>query len=42
LGSLIVVLGPNFFLICLGFVVYGFGIGFAMHAAPVYISEIAH
>ncbi|CAE8601956.1 unnamed protein product [Polarella glacialis] len=27
--------------IYLGFFIYGLGIGFAMHAAPIYIAEIA-
>jgi len=42
LGSATAALSPTLWLICIGLVVYGFGIGFAMHAAPVFISEIAH
>jgi sugar porter (SP) family MFS transporter len=41
LGALMAAASPVLWGIYLGFVVYGLGIGFAMHAAPVYIAEIA-
>lgn len=41
LGSLGAALSPVRWGIYAGFLVYGLGIGFAMHAAPVYIAEIS-
>lgn len=41
LGSAIAALSPYLWGIYVGFLVYGLGIGFCMHAAPVYIAEIA-
>lgn len=42
LGACIAAFAPNLIIIMIGLFVYGTGIGFAMHAAPVYIAEIAH
>ena len=41
LGSVVAALSPVLWGIYAGFLIYGLGIGFAMHAAPVYIAEIA-
>ncbi|CAK9102556.1 D-xylose-proton symporter-like 2 [Durusdinium trenchii] len=41
LGSAIAAGAPMLWGIYVGFLVYGLGIGFCMHAAPVYIAEIA-
>lgn len=41
LGAIWQGLAPTYHLLIQGRVVYGLGIGFAMHGAPVYISEIA-
>lgn len=41
LGSAITALSPYLWGIYAGFLIYGLGIGFCMHAAPVYIAEIA-
>jgi MFS family permease len=40
-GALITALAPNFAVMVIGRVVYGIGIGLAMHAAPMYIAETA-
>eukprot|EP00928_Gymnodinium_smaydae_P004469 TRINITY_DN11517_c1_g1_i1.p1 TRINITY_DN11517_c1_g1~~TRINITY_DN11517_c1_g1_i1.p1 ORF type:complete len:508 (-),score=109.03 TRINITY_DN11517_c1_g1_i1:383-1906(-) len=40
-GAAIAALSPMLIGIYIGFAVYGLGIGFAMHAAPVYIAEIS-
>jgi len=40
-GALIAVVAPTMWAISAGLLVYGLGIGFAMHAAPVYIAEIS-
>jgi len=40
-GAVIAGAAPNLAMISAGFTVYGLGIGFAMHAAPVYIAEIS-
>jgi sugar porter (SP) family MFS transporter len=40
-GSLTAALSPTLWAIYGGFLIYGFGIGFAMHAAPIYVGEIA-
>lgn len=40
-GSLIVAISPMLWPIYLGFFIYGLGVGFAMHAAPIYIAEIS-
>lgn len=42
IGSIGTALAPTLWSIYIGLLVYGSGIGFAMHAAPVYIAEIAH
>lgn len=41
LGSAITALSPFLWGIYAGFLIYGLGIGFCMHAAPAYIAEIA-
>merc|ERR1719238_249862 len=41
IGAAMVAAAPSKCLIFAGFIVYGLGIGFAMHAAPVYIAEIS-
>merc|ERR1719197_2010512 len=41
LGATICCASPVLWGIYIGFFVYGVGIGFAMHAAPVYIAEIS-
>jgi sugar porter (SP) family MFS transporter len=41
LGSIIAAASPNLIGNYVGFSIYGLGIGFAMHAAPVYIAEIS-
>eukprot|EP00929_Paragymnodinium_shiwhaense_P019069 TRINITY_DN1311_c0_g1_i1.p1 TRINITY_DN1311_c0_g1~~TRINITY_DN1311_c0_g1_i1.p1 ORF type:complete len:508 (-),score=107.91 TRINITY_DN1311_c0_g1_i1:473-1996(-) len=41
LGAVIAAASPVLWGIYIGFTVYGLGIGFAMHAAPVYIAEIS-
>ena len=41
IGSLLSAMAPTIYALVIGIFVYGLGIGFAMHAAPVYISEIA-
>eukprot|EP00930_Biecheleria_cincta_P005902 TRINITY_DN106853_c0_g1_i1.p1 TRINITY_DN106853_c0_g1~~TRINITY_DN106853_c0_g1_i1.p1 ORF type:complete len:509 (+),score=89.84 TRINITY_DN106853_c0_g1_i1:98-1624(+) len=41
LGSVVAACAPMLWAIYLGFLIYGLGIGFAMHAAPVYIAEIS-
>ncbi|KNA18495.1 hypothetical protein SOVF_070190 [Spinacia oleracea] len=40
-GALITAAGPTFVIMMIGRVVFGIGIGLAMHAAPMYISETA-
>ncbi|XP_021725807.1 D-xylose-proton symporter-like 2 [Chenopodium quinoa] len=40
-GALITAIGPNFAILMIGRFIYGIGIGLAMHAAPMYISETA-
>ncbi|RDX98183.1 D-xylose-proton symporter-like 2, partial [Mucuna pruriens] len=40
-GALVTGLAPNFPVLVLGRLVYGIGIGLAMHAAPMYIAETA-
>ncbi|KAI5056670.1 hypothetical protein GOP47_0028488 [Adiantum capillus-veneris] len=39
LGGLIEAVAPNFAVLVVGRLVYGFGIGMAMHGAPMYIAE---
>lgn len=41
LGSVVTACAPVLWAIYLGFFIYGLGIGFAMHAAPIYIAEIS-
>ena len=41
LGTLGEAAAPNLELLILGRVIFGLGIGFAMHAAPAYIAETA-
>lgn len=41
MGSLVLASSPVLLGIYVGFMIYGFGIGFCMHAAPLYIAEIA-
>lgn len=41
LGALVTAFTPNFSILVLGRLVYGVGIGLAMHAAPMYIAETA-
>lgn len=40
-GALITALAPDFVIMVIGRLVYGIGIGLAMHAAPMYIAETA-
>lgn len=40
-GALVTATGPNFVIMMIGRFIYGMGIGLAMHAAPMYISETA-
>ncbi|TKY67851.1 D-xylose-proton symporter 2 [Spatholobus suberectus] len=40
-GALVTALAPNFTVLVLGRLVFGIGIGLAMHAAPMYIAETA-
>ncbi|ERN15578.1 D-xylose-proton symporter-like 2 isoform X1 [Amborella trichopoda] len=40
-GALVTALAPDFPVLVVGRLVYGLGIGMAMHAAPMYISETA-
>jgi len=40
-GSGLAALAPSLLLVCAGLTIYGVGIGLAMHAAPLYIAEIA-
>lgn len=40
-GAIVTAASPTLWGVYVGFVVYGLGIGFAMHAAPVYIAEIS-
>ncbi|KAL8134729.1 hypothetical protein AgCh_009663 [Apium graveolens] len=40
-GALVTALAPNFVVMVIGRLVYGIGIGLAMHAAPMYIAETA-
>ncbi|RZB79056.1 D-xylose-proton symporter-like 2 isoform B [Glycine soja] len=40
-GALVTALAPNFPVLVLGRLVFGIGIGLAMHAAPMYIAETA-
>mmetsp|Transcript_20485 Transcript_20485/g.37249 ORF Transcript_20485/g.37249 Transcript_20485/m.37249 type:complete len:520 (-) Transcript_20485:58-1617(-) len=40
-GAIMAGAGPCLWIIYVGFLVYGLGIGFAMHAGPLYIAEIA-
>jgi len=40
-GSVAASVAPGFGLLVLGKLIYGLGIGFAMHSAPVYIAETA-
>ena len=39
LGTLIQIMAPDFPILCAGRLLYGAGIGIAMHAAPLYIAE---
>jgi len=39
-GSMTAALSPTLWGVFTGFAIYGLGIGFAMHAAPVYIAEV--
>ncbi|KAG8381657.1 hypothetical protein BUALT_Bualt06G0144300 [Buddleja alternifolia] len=41
IGALLTALAPNFVLMVIGRLIYGIGIGLAMHAAPMYIAETA-
>ncbi|GJT34674.1 D-xylose-proton symporter-like protein 2 [Tanacetum coccineum] len=41
IGALITTLAPGFAIMVIGRFIYGIGIGLAMHAAPMYISETA-
>lgn len=41
IGALITTLAPNFAIMVVGRIIYGIGIGLAMHAAPMYIAETA-
>lgn len=41
MGSCTAALSPTLWGVFLGFAIYGLGIGFAMHAAPVYIAEVS-
>lgn len=41
IGSLVLALSPVLLGVYVGFMIYGFGIGFSMHAAPLYIAEFA-
>ncbi|TVU02974.1 hypothetical protein EJB05_51520 [Eragrostis curvula] len=38
-GALVTGLAPNFIVLIIGRLLYGFGIGLAMHGAPLYIAE---
>lgn len=38
-GSMLCAFAPNLFILLLGLLVFGIGVGFAMHAAPLYIAE---
>ncbi|XP_028088728.1 D-xylose-proton symporter-like 2 isoform X3 [Camellia sinensis] len=40
-GALVTALTPNFVIMVIGRLVFGIGIGLAMHAAPMYIAETA-
>ncbi|KAL8151473.1 hypothetical protein V2J09_021281 [Rumex salicifolius] len=40
-GALVTALAPDFAVMVVGRIVYGIGIGLAMHAAPMYIAETA-
>lgn len=40
-GACLAAASPTLWAVSAGFLVYGLGIGFAMHAAPVYIAEIS-
>ncbi|KAL9671050.1 hypothetical protein QQ045_008613 [Rhodiola kirilowii] len=40
-GALVTALAPNFAILVVGRIVFGIGIGLAMHAAPMYIAETA-
>ncbi|KAK1361114.1 MFS domain-containing protein, partial [Heracleum sosnowskyi] len=40
-GALVTALAPNFVVMVIGRLVFGMGIGLAMHAAPMYIAETA-
>ncbi|KAI3953514.1 hypothetical protein MKW92_006080 [Papaver armeniacum] len=40
-GALVTAVAPNFAILVIGRVIYGMGIGLAMHAAPMYIAETA-
>ncbi|XP_010558647.1 PREDICTED: D-xylose-proton symporter-like 2 [Tarenaya hassleriana] len=40
-GALVTALAPVFFILVIGRIIYGIGIGLAMHAAPIYIAETA-
>nr|AFK44058.1 unknown [Lotus japonicus] len=40
-GALVTALAPNFPVLVVGRLVFGIGIGLAMHAAPMYIAETA-
>uniref|UniRef100_A0A7N0VAC2 Major facilitator superfamily (MFS) profile domain-containing protein n=1 Tax=Kalanchoe fedtschenkoi TaxID=63787 RepID=A0A7N0VAC2_KALFE len=41
IGALVTALAPNFAILVVGRFIFGFGIGLAMHAAPMYIAETA-
>ncbi|CAA2933379.1 D-xylose-proton symporter-like 2 [Olea europaea subsp. europaea] len=41
IGALVTSLAPNFAVLVIGRLLYGIGIGLAMHAAPMYIAETA-
>ncbi|VVB14867.1 unnamed protein product [Arabis nemorensis] len=40
-GALVTTLTPSYFVLIIGRVTYGVGVGLAMHAAPMYIAETA-
>ncbi|XP_027354588.1 D-xylose-proton symporter-like 2 isoform X2 [Abrus precatorius] len=40
-GAIVTAIAPNFPILVLGRIVFGIGIGLAMHAAPMYIAETA-
>merc|ERR1719326_1557690 len=40
-GATVAATAPALWGVCVGFTLYGVGIGFAMHAAPIFIAEIS-